>query len=222
MIMLEISLAIAILAGVVLFGGLIALGNERQRRELEFIRKEAQAWALGDLKVRRLALEETVHIDDPHAWLNRVAEQVLGFDPGLDRVQITENPDAILTRAKDGRLLAFSPLSPSMLRRIKHNGSGRGKGFCANGPQMRPRDPLSGSVPGSRLQFAGRLLDMARGHPSVVSELGRSNAIELNVLEVGASFDLEARKVWEMVTGKRSLSDRWWLYVGRRAQPVPA
>ncbi|MGA2110601.1 MAG: hypothetical protein ABSG98_00455 [Anaerolineales bacterium] len=206
MIILEISLAIAILAGVILFGGVIALGNERQRRELESIRKEAQAWALGDLKVRRLVLEETVHVDDPHAWLNRLAEKVLGFDPELEAILATENPDAIVTRAKDGRLMAFSPLSPSMLRSIKQNGSGARKGFFGNG----------------HFRFASRLLDMARRHPSVVSELGRSKAIELSLLEVGTSFDIEARKVWEMVTGKRTLSDRWWLYVGKRGQPVPA
>ena len=156
-------------------------------------RKEAQAWALGDLKVRRLALEETVQIDDPHAWLNRVAAQVLGFDPGLDMVQTTENPDAIVARAKDGRLMAFSPLSPSMIRRIKQDGSGPGKSFSGEAPHASVPSLHAGLLrnPGRFIRenmglgVARRLLDMARGHPSIVSELGRSKAIELNVLEVG-------------------------------------
>jgi len=141
-------------------------------------------------------MEETVTVDNPRAWLNRVATRVLGFDPGLDSVRSIENPEAIVMHAKDGRQLAFSPLSPSILRRIGRAG------------------------PRARKGFAGRLLDMVRGGPPIVSNMRRAEAIELNLVDIGTTFDLEAGKVWEMVTGKQSPTDRWWLYVGRKGQPA--
>ena len=195
MIVLEVTLAIAILVGIVLFGTAIALGNERQRHELEMLRTVAQSWLLGDLQVRRFMMEETVKVDDPRAWLSRLAARVLGSDPGLDSVRSIEDPEAIVMHAKDGRQLAFSPLSPSMLRRIGRSGRAR-KGF------------------------SGRLLDMVRGGPPILSNMRRARAIELNLVDIGTTFDLEAGKVWEMVTGKQSPTDRWWLYVGRKGQPA--
>jgi len=195
MIVLEVSLAIAILVGIVLFGTAIALGNERQRHELEMLRTVAQSWLLGDLQVRRFMMEESVKVEDPRAWLSRLAARVLGSDPGLDSVRSIEDPDAIVMHARDGRQLAFSPLSPSMLRRIGRSGRVR-KGF------------------------SGRLLDMVRGGPPILSNMRRARAIELNLVENGTTFDLEAGKVWELVTGKQSPTDRWWLYVGRKGQPA--
>ena len=194
MIVLEVSLAMAILVGVVLFGTVITLGNERQRHELEMLRMVAQSWLLGDLQVRRFMMEETVKVADPRAWLSRLAEKVLGSDPGLDSVRSIENPEAIVMHARDGRQLAFSPLSPSMLRRIGRAGPRAGKGF------------------------SGRLLDMVRGGTPILSNMRRARAIELNLVEIGTTFDLEAGKVWELVTGKQSPTDRWWFYVGRKGQ----
>jgi hypothetical protein len=188
--MLEIWLAVSILAGVVLFSLFIALGNERQRRELELLRKEAQAWALRDLAIKRSRLAAEIQVGEPCAWLNQVAAGVLGADPGLEAVQSTEDPEAILARAGNGRRFAFSPLDPSALRKRSGNGSGPRRGF------------------------ARQLLEMARGVHPVLAELRRARAVELTALEGGTFFDLEAQKVWQMVTGKRSVSDRWWLYVG--------
>jgi hypothetical protein len=188
--MLEIWLAVSILAGVVLFSLFIALGNERQRRELELLRKEAQAWALRDLAIKRSRLTAEIQVGEPCVWLNQVAACVLREDPGLESVQSTEDPEAILARGGNGRHFAFSPLDPSTLRKRSGNGLGPRKGF------------------------ARRLAEMARGVHPVQAELRRARAVELTALEAGTFFDLEAQKVWQMVTGKRSVSDRWWLYVG--------
>ena len=192
MIALEITLAVLVLAGVVVFGLLIALGNERQRRELEGLRKDAEAWALGDLAIKRSRLATELKVGEPRDWLNHIAKAATGADLGLDSIRGADDPEAILATARDGRRVAFSHLSPAALGRQRGNGAAQPRGF------------------------AGRLREMVRGSLSTASALRRAKAHELTALDGGMFFDLEAQKVWEAVTGKRTAADRWWLYVGAR------
>ena len=45
--MLEVVLAISVLAAVVVVGVLISIGNERQRKAIEQLRDDVRNWALG-------------------------------------------------------------------------------------------------------------------------------------------------------------------------------
>lgn len=51
--MLEVVLAISVLAAVVVVGLLISIGNERQRKAIELLREDLRSWALGDLEIKR-------------------------------------------------------------------------------------------------------------------------------------------------------------------------
>jgi len=131
--MLEIWLAVSILAGVVLFSLFIALGNERQRRELELLRKEAQAWALRDLAIKRSRLTAEIQVGEPCVWLNQVAACVLREDPGLESVQSTRTRRRSWHEEATGAILRF-----------RHSTRRR----CERGPEtawVRGRDLRGGS-----------------------------------------------------------------------------
>jgi len=76
--MLEVALAVSVLAAVILIGVLISIGNERQRRALEELRSDLRQWALGDLEIKREKAVREIQIIDPLAWLRDVTRRVTG------------------------------------------------------------------------------------------------------------------------------------------------
>ena len=65
--MTETIFAIAILFSLVVLGGLISIGNERQRKAIDKLSENAQAWAIEDLRLKRGQIEGSISIEDPVA-----------------------------------------------------------------------------------------------------------------------------------------------------------
>lgn len=134
---MEIILAFVVAAAVIFFGALISMGNERQRRAIDSLREQTQLWAQQDLRIKRERLVLEVRVDDPLAWLNKIAAKVLGFDLDLQFVESFNNPYALLCLSgnQDTKIL-FSPLSPNDIKRINREKRSRLSQFEKNNPLL--------------------------------------------------------------------------------------
>ncbi|HPO87498.1 MAG TPA: hypothetical protein PLN86_16790 [Candidatus Hydrogenedentes bacterium] len=133
---MELLLALAVVTAVIIFGALISLGNERQRRAVDELREQAVLWAIQDLSIKRGHLEREVHVDDPLQWLNQIATKTCGYDLNLQIVEIYKEPSALVCAVGGGyKQVLFSPLSPSEIRNIQ-------KGIRSRLSQVKEQNPL--------------------------------------------------------------------------------
>jgi hypothetical protein len=138
---MEIILAIVVASAVIFFGALISMGNERQRKAIDGLREQITLWAIQDLKIKREHLVHTVQIQDPLSWLNKIASKACGYDLQLQIHEMFQESQTLVCITGDGSgKVAFSPISPSDLRRISRNKKSRLS-------QVASRNPLL-SLPG--------------------------------------------------------------------------
>ena len=117
--MIDYLLALTVLIALIILGALISVGNERQRKAIDSISKQTQAWAIEDLRLKRGQVEANISIDNPIAWLNTAASRVLGQQTQLSVPEIAENPLVVsFVDHHSGETLLFSLLSPKMLRKL--------------------------------------------------------------------------------------------------------
>ena len=117
--MIDYLLALTVLIALIVLGALISVGNERQRKAIDSISRQTQAWAIEDLRLKRGQVEANISIDNPIAWLNTAASRALGRQTQLSTPEITENPYAVsFVDHYAGETLVFSLLSPKMLRKL--------------------------------------------------------------------------------------------------------
>jgi hypothetical protein len=187
--MLEVVLAVSVLAAVILIGVLISIGNERQRRALEELRSDLRQWALGDLEIKREKAVREIQIIDPLAWLRDVTRRVTGRARELrDVAKVLDNPEAIVVTTTDGRYLMFSPVRPEQIKKLL-----TGK---------RGKNSKTGPLP-SIIRLIGR----GKGHVQTH---------ELSALNAGVFFDVEADRVWRMFTDRPLNANQLWLYEFQR------
>lgn len=117
--MIDYLLALTVIIALIVFGALISVGNERQRKAIDSISRQTQAWAIEDLRLKRGQVEANISIDNPIAWLNTAASRVLGQQTQFSTPEITENPFALsFIDLYSGKTLIFSLLSPKDLRAL--------------------------------------------------------------------------------------------------------
>jgi hypothetical protein len=123
---MELLLALAVITAVIIFGALISLGNERQRRAIEELREQVILWAIQDLRIKREHLAREVRVDDPMGWLNRIAAKACGYDLKLQVVETFNEPQALVCESiKKPDKIIFSPLSLAEIRILKRGQRGR-------------------------------------------------------------------------------------------------
>lgn len=134
---MEFLLALAVITAVIIFGALISLGNERQRRAIDELREQVVLWAIQDLHIKREHLARVIHVDDPLVWLNQAALKVYGYDLELQILEMLEEPQSLSCASGDGSMkVIFSPLSPTDLRRIKSGRQNRLSQFAGHNPLL--------------------------------------------------------------------------------------
>ena len=117
--MIDYLLALTVLISLIVLGALISIGNERQRKAIDSISQQTQAWAIEDLRLKRGQVEANISIDNPIAWLNTAVSRALGRETQLSTPEIAENPFAVSFEDHyAGETLVFSLLSPKMLRKL--------------------------------------------------------------------------------------------------------
>jgi hypothetical protein len=80
---LDTLLAVIVVATIVVFGALLVLGNEHQRKAIQNIANQAGRWAEHDLQLKRVKASRDIQVNDPCAWLDSVATQIFGISPNL-------------------------------------------------------------------------------------------------------------------------------------------
>jgi hypothetical protein len=117
--MTEYILVIAILFSLVVLGGLISIGNERQGKAIDKISEYAQAWAIEDLRLKRGQIRGSISIDDPIVWLSTAASRALGRQVQLNLFEVLENPTVLsCVDQTSGETVFFSILSPKEFRTL--------------------------------------------------------------------------------------------------------
>lgn len=110
---MEFLLAMSAAVAVILFGALISIGNERQRRAIDCVSEHLQAWALRDLQIKRKGLENNLKVDDPLGWLETICTRVLGSVVRLKVHEYFEDPAVLVCEDQEtSTWLAISPVSP--------------------------------------------------------------------------------------------------------------
>ena len=123
---MEIILAIVVITAVILFGALISLGNERQRKAIDGLREQVVFWAIQDLRMKREEIAREIKIDDPMDWFNQIAEKISGMVLSLRFVEEIEDLGILIFTSEDGNShVVFSSASPGEKRSMKHGKNNR-------------------------------------------------------------------------------------------------
>ncbi|HMN00446.1 MAG TPA: hypothetical protein PKC99_15660 [Anaerolineales bacterium] len=142
---MELLLALAVITAVIIFGALISLGNERQRKAIDELREQVVLWAIQDLRIKREHLAREVRVDDPLDWLNRIATKVCGSNLNLQVVEAFDDPCALVCATGDGNgRVVFAPFSLDDIRRFKKEKHNRLSQVVASSPLfLIPRQAIA-------------------------------------------------------------------------------
>lgn len=122
---MEIILALAVVIAVIIFGALISVGNERQRKALDGIREQTALWALQDLRLKREKLAREVSVSDPVKWLNGVVAKACGEFLDLNVTEIFDTPQTLICMDKNAQKVILSFASPGDICRMKRERKNR-------------------------------------------------------------------------------------------------
>ncbi len=159
--MIDYFVALLVLVAVIVFGALITIGNERQKRELAHIREVEEQWAEQDLRIKRGKLSRETSIEDPEAWLSAAASKALEVPVVLVGIEAFENPDAVsFTDSESGRRFVFTLLPPAHIRKLSKQRKSNRLGA------LHPLLPLKRGVEVVELNMlnGGLLLDLELPH----------------------------------------------------------
>ena len=116
---MEMILALVVVIAVIIFGALISMGNERQRRALDGIREQAALWASQDLRLKREKLAREVKVDNPGKWLNMVVARACGESLDLTVTEVFDTPQTLVCMDENSQRVLVSLASPGEIRRMK-------------------------------------------------------------------------------------------------------
>jgi hypothetical protein len=179
---MELMFGSTVLFAMLLLGALISAANERQRKAIDGLREQVEAWAEQDIRIKREKLARQVVVNDPLAWLEKTTAQILGSAPKLVTATSWQKDGltAILAVCQDGRHLVFTPLPRERFLKAVQP---KGRGVLAQAET---------SLLGDRPRKAAH-------H-------------ELSVLTSGMFFDLEADQVWQAITAQALPAKRLTLF----------
>ena len=186
--MLDVFLSVVVLVSVILFGALLLLGNERQRKAIQAIADQAARWAEQDLSIKRARGSKDVTVEDPRAWLDRVATGIFGVSPSLTELVPWKGPGeavAMVATCSDGRKLVVTPMPEGRFRAA-----------------VRPR------------RSWGRAASaLANAEGSILGPNPKSVPVyELTIVTAGTFFDVEAAQAWKRLHGQDLGVDRMVLF----------
>lgn len=123
---MELLLTLVLLSSLFFLGLLISVGNERQRKAIDGLREQHEAWAEQDILIKREALAREIIVPDALAWLESVSAAALGQPPKLQSASSWQKSglSAIVALCQDGRRLVFTPVPRKrMLEALKEKKS---------------------------------------------------------------------------------------------------
>lgn len=188
MTVLDVLLAVIVIATITVFGILLVLGNERQRKAIQAVADHAGRWAEQDLQLKRARASRDVRVEDPRAWLDGIATRVFGISPGLTQLTPWTGPGeavALVAVCEDGRRLVVTPVPPER--------------FVRAVDARRVRGRAASAVAATETSLLGASPRRVPVH-------------DLTVVTTGPFFDLEAGMVWEQMFSEKLGVDRLFLF----------
>ena len=180
--MFDIIFTVSVLAAVILFGALISVGNERQRKAIDGIREQAAHWAEQDLHLKRARAMREVSIPDARQWLGGVTTRLLGTSHPLLTLNLWEQKGlrALVCPCEDGFKLVLTPIPPTQfVKAVRVN---------------------------RRSRLAKAEVGLLGDRPQ------RVPVHEMNIVTCGPFFDLEAKLAWQQVCGAPLDAERLYLF----------
>ena len=181
--MTDLFLAVVVVRAVIAFGGLISVGNERQRQAIDALHQAYKQWAVQDLRLKRGAISSQIQIDDLTAWLTRTTSLAFGRKTDVMDYQVHHAPVAALEfrEAESGATVVFALESPQVLM-----------------PMLKKKhSAIRGTLGSNALLRVGK----------------KTPVVELSILNAGMMFDLELPVVWNSLTGQATQADVVWAYI---------
>jgi len=169
---MDILIGTSLLVAIVLLGALITAANERQRKALDGIREQVEAWAQEDILIKREKVARLIQVEAPLVWLEKTAAGILGQAPGIISSTTWEKGGllAIIAVCNDGTRLVFTPI---------------------------PRDRFLKSI---QLKKRGMLAQAETSVLGDKPE--KVPHYDLSVLTSGRYFDIEAAQAWQALSGQ--------------------
>ncbi len=182
---MDMILAIMVLVAVIVFGALISVGNDRQRKAIDALREEAEKWAMQDLRLKRGQMMKDINIPNSLIWLTNAASKATGQAMSLALTESYRDSTVIAVSCRDemsGANIVFTTVAPDGIKK-----AGKEK--------------------------KSRLSKISNHHPLIPWRKG-TEALELTMLNAGVVFDLELPIAWKnLVGGVETPSDRLWAYI---------
>jgi hypothetical protein len=179
---MEILIGTSFVFAFVLLGTLISLGNERQRRAIDGLREQTEAWAEQDIRIKREKLARQISVTEPLAWLEKTAALTLGTAPKLVMTSLWQqnNQTALIAICQDGRRLVFTP---------------------------SPRERFLKALQGRKSGILARVETGPLG-----DRPGKVSSYVLSLVNCGMFFDIEAAQVWGSMTGENTPLSRLTMF----------
>lgn len=179
----DLFLSIIVVAAVVVFGALISVGNERQRKAIDRLHVAYKQWAVQDLRLKRGTVASQIQINDMPGWLTKATTLGLGRKTSILDVQKHETPVPTIEMhdSETGKTLVCVVDTPDTVMNI-----------------LKRRKPvIRGDLRSNALFRIGR----------------KTPVIELSMLNAGSLFDVELPVAWKTLTGEVTDSETLWAYI---------
>ena len=177
-----LSAPVIMVSSLIILGILISLGNERQRRALDEIRKEIDEWSANDLRLKRGTMSHSTEVKDPIAWLSAATSKALGTPVQLAGMQIHDGPkSAQFEDGNSGMRMVYSLVEPGRMKRAMTRGLTRSDRINISSHPLRKWNR-------------------------------NIEAVQLDILNAGLVFDLELPNAWKRMTNESNDSEVLWLY----------
>ena len=179
----DLFLSIVVIAAVVIFGALISVGNERQRKAIDRLHIAYKQWAVQDLRLKRGTVASQVQISDIQEWLTKATTLGLGRKTTIMDVQKHETPvpTVEMLDSETGKTLVCVVETPDTVMNLL----------------KRRKSVIRGDLRSNALFRVGR----------------KTPVVELSMLNGGSLFDVELPIAWKMMTGDVTDSGALWAYI---------
>lgn len=179
----DFFLSIVVIAAVVIFGALISVGNERQRKAIDKLHVAYKQWAIQDLRLKRGTAASQIQINDLQGWLTKATTLGFGHKTTVMGIQKHESPIATLEMhdSETGKTLVCVIETPDTVVNLL----------------KRRKSVIRGDLRSNPLFRVGK----------------KTPVVELSMLNAGSLFDVELPVAWKMLTGDVTESGSLWAYM---------
>jgi hypothetical protein len=115
---IDVVIGVLVVGAVIFFGALISIGNERQRKAIDTLKREMADYFMQRLRLERGQASKEISLPDAAAWLSTAFSQAYGENIKLIKDEFYPSPDCLVMLDEAGRKVMFTTLPPDNLGRL--------------------------------------------------------------------------------------------------------